>query len=203
MSFKTKKYSVIKNAIPKIIANCSYHYLLLKREVTNRCIKKGIKLEHFGSFGDPMISKSYCHYSDILMETLLVELLPLMKKETKINLVPTYSYCRIYEKEDELKRHKDRKSCAISATLNLGGDLWPIFLEPSGGVGMKGKKINLKVGDMLIYDGCQLEHWREPFKGNICGQVFLHYNNAKDKQFHYDTRPMLGLPKEFLNAEKK
>ena len=29
---------------------------------------------------------------------------------------------------------------------------------------------------MLVYKGCELEHWREKFNGNICAQVFLHYN---------------------------
>ena len=31
---------------------------------------------------------------------------------------------------------------------------------------------------MLVYSGCELEHWREPFKGDNCGQVFLHYNHV-------------------------
>jgi hypothetical protein len=34
---------------------------------------------------------------------------------------------------------------------------------------------------MLIYSGCDLEHWREEFKGKNCGQVFLHYNKAGSK----------------------
>ena len=61
----------------------------------------------------------------------------------------------------------------------------------------KGVKIDLKPGDMLVYSGCELEHWREKFKGKECIQVFLHYNNrktpgAKDNMF--DKRPHLGLP---------
>jgi hypothetical protein len=50
---------------------------------------------------------------------------------------------------------------------------------------------------MLVYMGCDLEHWREEFEGKDCGQVFLHYNDAKKKtakQNMYDTRPFLGLP---------
>ena len=51
---------------------------------------------------------------------------------------------------------------------------------------------------MLIYSGCELEHWREPFQGNLCGQVFLHYNHANGpyaKTNLYDKRPMLGIVK--------
>ena len=43
-----------------------------------------------------------------------------------------------------------------------------------------GKKVVLK-GDMLVYKGNLCEHWREAFDGEDCGQVFLHYNNAKTK----------------------
>mgnify|MGYP000253223418 CR=1 FL=1 len=60
-----------------------------------------------------------------------------------------------------------------------------------------GTKVLLEVGDMLVYSGCELEHWREPFDGNICGQVFLHYNHVNgpfaDKN-RFDGRAKLGLP---------
>ena len=63
-----------------------------------------------------------------------------MEDETGLKLNETYSYARIYKKGDILARHKDRYSCEISTTLNLGGDTWPIFLEPSGEEGKDGVK---------------------------------------------------------------
>ena len=134
------------------------------------------------------------------METLMLKCQPEMEKVTELKLYPAYTYARIYKKGDELKRHKDRFSCEISTTMNLAGDDWPIYLEPSGEVGKKGIKVDLKPGDMLVYSGCELEHWREKFKGKECIQVFLHYNNrktpgAKDNMF--DKRPHLGLPSWF------
>ena len=54
-----------------------------------------------------------------------------MEKHTGLKLSETYSYARIYKKGDVLHRHKDRYSCEIS-TLNLGGDDWPIYLDPTG-----------------------------------------------------------------------
>jgi hypothetical protein len=52
---------------------------------------------------------------------------------------------------------------------------------------------------MLIYKGMELEHWREPFKGENCIQVFLHYNNvSKEAELNqFDKRPHLGLPNYF------
>ena len=126
-----------------------------------------------------------------------------MEKATGLKLYPAYTYARIYKKGDELKRHKDRFSCEISTTMNLGGDDWPIYLEPSEETGKKGIKIDLKPGDMLVYRGCELEHWREKFKGKECIQVFLHYNNVKtkgSKDNMFDKRPHLGLPEYFRNV---
>jgi hypothetical protein len=154
----------------------------------------------WGVWNDEQIPGTYSHYSDIAMETLLQKLRPSIEKETGLKLNETYSYARIYKKGDVLVRHKDRYSCEVSATLNLGGDSWPIYLEPSGELGKEGVKVDLEPGDMLIYKGCEVEHWREPFEGENCGQVFLHYNNAsneKAEENKYDGRPFLGLPAWF------
>ena len=58
-------------------------------------------------------------------------------------------------------------------------------------------QIDLEPGDMLMYRGCQLEHWRDAFEGENCVQVFLHYNDASNPNSLdniYDSRPFLGLP---------
>ena len=193
------KYQVIKKAVSYDLANFCFNYFLLKRDAAKFMYDNNIIHDNgmFGTWGDTQIPNTYSHYADPVMETLLVKMLPVMKQNTGLDLIPTYSYARAYKKGDELKRHKDRPSCEISTTLNLGGDPWPIFIEPSGETGKEGTKVLLEVGDMLVYSGCELEHWREPFDGNICGQVFLHYNHVNgpfaDKN-KFDGRPMLGLP---------
>jgi len=196
MSFKKNKYQVIKNAISKELADFCYQYFLNKRMVARHLFdEKYISqfTEYFGIWNDPQIPETYSHYADIVMETLLQKVKPIMEKEAGVKLIETYSYARIYKKGDELKRHKDRPSCEISTTMNLGGNPWPIYLEPD-------IKLTLESGDMLMYRGCELEHWREPFEGEDCGQVFLHYNDASGKyakQHKFDGRPMIGLPSYF------
>ena len=57
---------------------------------------------------------------------------------------------------------------------------------------------------MLIYSGCELEHWRDEFKGDNCGQVFLHYNKANTKnaeENYLDKRPLVGLPSSFRGVK--
>ena len=219
MSFKKNKYVIIKQAIDKDLALFLYNYFHMKRQVLDTCRNARYISPYETLLGeyepaDGQIPHTYSSYSDIAMETLMLKCQPIMEKATGLKLYPAYTYARIYKKGDELKRHKDRFSCEISTTMNLGGDNWPIYLEPDetkGGHGedgiyksdnTPGVKIDLEPGDMLVYSGCELEHWREKFKGNECCQVFLHYNNVatQGKTNKYDGRPHLGLPADFKNV---
>ena len=205
MSFAKNKFVVIKQVISPELTDFIYKYFLMKRTAAYTLHENNYFADKkyyliTGTWGDSQVPDAYAHYSDIVMETLLLKVHPIMEKITKLKLYPSYSYARIYNKGNVLKRHKDRFSCEISTTLNLGGDNWPIYLEPSGKQNMKGVKIDLKPGDMLIYRGCDLEHWRDEFKGKLCSQVFLHYNNKKTKNSKknlFDGRPHLGLPKYY------
>jgi len=214
MSFKKNKYQVLRSAISKELADFGYRYLQISAEADNWMLQNSVTHEKnplIGNFKDQQVPNSYAKYADRFMEVLLVKTIDTMQKKTGLKLVPTYSYTRLYRTGNILNRHKDRPSCEISTTLCLGGDHWPIYLDPTGantvideykGIIKPGApigvEVNLKPGDMLIYSGCELEHWRKPFEGKLCGQVFLHYNHA-DGRFAktnlYDKRPMLGIPK--------
>ena len=216
-NFKKDRFTVIEKAIDPKIANFVYNYFLMKRQVARTMFDARYIspfTTEFGVWNDDQVPNTYSHYSDIAMETLLLAVQPIMEKQTGLKLIPTYSYARIYKKGDILHRHKDRFSCEISTTLNLGGDKWEIFIEKDLNKGKiiegkgyvsentKGIKVDLKPGDMLVYRGNLLEHWREQFKGNDCGQVFLHYNNAATKgakENIFDKRKHLGLPSWFKN----
>ena len=213
--FEKNHFLVIKEAIDPKVANFVYNYFLMKRQVA-RTFYDTRYISPFttewGIWSDEQVPNTYSHFADIAMETLLLNVQPKMEKLTGLKLNPTYSYARIYKKGDVLHRHKDRFSCEISTTMNLGGDDWPIYLENKKNVGIpdgkkitvssdnKGTKVNLKPGDMLVYKGMILEHWREVFLGDNCAQVFLHYNNKNSKDADkniYDGRPHLGLPAYF------
>ena len=206
------KYQVIKNAVSFELANFIFNYFLLKRDAVKFMYDNNFVYDTglLGTWFDPQVPNTYSHYADMVMETLMMKVLPRMEKETGLRLLPTYSYARLYKKGDILKRHKDRPSCEISTTVNLGGDPWPIFIDGTGSNNVideyknihkpnapKGTKVLLEVGDMLVYSGCELEHWRKPFEGQVCGQVFLHYNHRNGpfaEKNKFDERPMLGLP---------
>ena len=216
--FKKKKYTIIRKAISEDLASFLANYFLMQKQVYETCRKTRYfsPFENIiGYYEDPIegqVPNTYSCYADRAMETLMLKCQPGMEKATGLKLYPAYTYARIYKKGDELKRHKDRFSCEISTTMNLGGDDWPIYLSPNENVGIpdgkkitpeskaKGVRVDLNPGDMLVYSGCELEHWRNKFKGKECVQVFLHYNNRKtpgSKDNMFDKRPHLGLPSWF------
>ena len=202
-NFKKQKYLIIKKAISTDMANFIYGYFSFKRRVAKKFFEERYIspfTKEWGVWNDEQVPNTYCHYADIVMETLLERVRPKIEKETKLKLIPTYSFARLYKTGDILKRHKDRFSCEISVTMFLGGEPWELYIEPSGQENKKGIKILQKPGDILIYSGCELEHWRETFKGKNCCQVFLHYNKAgstQAKKNKFDRREFLGLPSYF------
>ena len=193
--FKKNNYIVVKDFISKEMASYLYDYVKLssnrlswaKHNIPNEQVRT------FGNFSDE--TGSYDNYGDMTFDTLLFHKLPVIEIMTGKKLMPTYSYFRLYMTGSELVKHIDRPSCEISSTLCLGYDSdynWPMFVE--------GKPIHLNPGDMIIYRGCELEHWREPFKGVNHAQVFLHYNEVDGKYNNLnDGRPILGLPGNFRN----
>lgn len=216
--FKKDRYIIIKNIISKDLAQYLYNYLSVKKQVFYTM--KNINYlspfdESYGSHGDIQAPGTWSCYGDIAMDTLLLKCQNEIEKVTDLKLVPTYTYTRLYKKGDILQRHKDRESCEITTTLFLGGDKWPIYLETDQKHGTyngkdyipgktKGKKIDLDQGDILIYYGSDLEHWREKFKKEECCQVFFHFNTSENKIPNiFDGRPHMGLPAWFQNYVKK
>jgi len=153
-----------------------------------------------------VVGSSIC-YSMPILEALLLQLLPIMEKSTNLHLMPTYAFARIYRKGDFLERHIDRPSCEISATLTLNYNanaIWPIFVEDSSNLT---HSIELDVGDLLIYQGCNTPHWRDSFTGNLWIQVFLHYVdlNGPNVKYALDKRynliPLYKAVKDTLSSD--
>ena len=193
MDFKTDKYTLIQKAISEELSEFLFEYLNLKRKAANYLFQNKLInpfIKYFGTWDDEQVLNTYSIYGDTAMENLLIKLKPKMEEATGEKLIEMYSYSRLYKNGDILKKHTDRFACEISTTLNLGGDMWPIFLKKDD----RTLQVNLDKGDMLVYKGCDLEHWRNSFEGQNCGQVFLHYNKYTDEALfkRYDERPFVG-----------
>lgn len=135
----------------------------------------------------------------MVFDKLLVDLLPHFELASGRKLYPTYSYARLYAPNDELVIHTDRESCEISATITLGfdGDVWSIYMGDADKA--NASKIDMEVGDAVLYHGMTKHHWREKYtEGKWQAQVFLHYVDANGKyaDWKFDKRSSLNLPQE-------
>ena len=146
---------------------------------------------------DEQCPTSEAIYGAMVFDKLLVDLLPHFEQASGKRLLPTYSYARLYKNGEKLKIHLDRPACEISATITLGfdGESWPIYMGDKGE--KNGSKIEMNVGDAVLYKGMEKHHWRKKFKGNWQAQVFLHYVDADGPhtEWKFDKRPGLNLPK--------
>jgi hypothetical protein len=142
---------------------------------------------------DPVMNYDTAVYSDKVFESLMVAKNKLMNEICDKELVPTYTYWRMYTNTATLKMHSDRPSCEYSVSVMIDSDKvpWPFIAGENS--------ILQKPGDAVIYKGCDLKHGRpEPYKGDYHAQVFLHYvdKNGKNAEYIYDKRPFLGMGKE-------
>lgn len=187
-TFRKYGFCIIRNALSNELRDFVTQYALFD------------EMQDFnpeGETGGICVPNAHSKYADPAMESMLVHLQGIMEENTGLKLYPTYSYYRVYRKGDDLKKHKDRPSCEISATLcfNYSYDdsnfKWPIF--------MNGHEAVLRPGDMVVYRGVDLEHWREPFnckdENDWHVQGFFHYVdvNGPYSEYKFDQRETLGI----------
>lgn len=189
MSFSKNGYQVVRNVFSKDLLYHLKTEFEMIRDV--RFFETNVKNKF--AFGDTFVPKSYCQYGALPFETLSIQLKEQISQIVDKELYPTYTYARVYYKGAILPSHVDRPSCEYSTTICIDStDLWDFHIEDRDG---KNNTIKLNPGDMCVYDGCNLSHWREPFQGEMQTQVFLHYVNANgpNSSYKYDKRIMMGI----------
>ena len=184
--FAEKRYVVVPNLLAADTAAFLWQYLRMKAVY-------GLITRH-----DRAVPNAVSAYSDEAFEALLETMRPRIEAATGLSLHPSFSYVRLYRRGDSLRRHRDRPSCEVTCSVNLGQipDVpWPLQIAPKEG---EGDAARLMPGDGLIYRGIEMFHWRDAYEGEQCGQVFLHYvdRNGPHAAQKYDTRPRLMLRKD-------
>ena len=180
-AFKRQGHALVKGALDKEAAKFLYDYLILNTRIAQlegRCSGDGQVPDSLSAAG-----------ADGVFETLMWKMHEKMQRSTGLELLPTYSYRRLYCNGNVLHKHKDRPSCEVSVTIKLSdsGDYdWPIWME--------GVPYELEDGDAVIYRGCDLEHWRDKCDGPdgyTLGQAFLHYvdKNGPYSDYAYEKNP--------------
>ena len=181
--FQKDDYCIVKSAVSDELRDFVTQYTLFD------------EMQDFTPDGS-QVPTAHSKYGDPTMEAMLLHLHTKMEENTGLSLFPTYSFYRVYRKGDELTVHKDRPSCEISCTLCFNHSYdredykWPIFMD--------GNQADLEPGDMVIYRGCDLDHWRDPFDitDNEAWHVqgFFHYVDANGPytDHKFDQRNSIG-----------
>lgn len=162
-----KDYIVKKKFIKRDVADLSalYSFYNFLSTTSNEGFKDQVPLSHYV-------------YADPLIESLATLSHPKMEKITGLELLPTYTYFRLYKPGDTLKPHIDRVACEISVSICLGYDYKDVTDNYRWGIFIEGSHLLLDIGDAVIYKGIEVEHWREKFvagKESWHAQAFLHY----------------------------
>ena len=147
--------------------------------------KTGVELEHQLS---EQVEGSLARYNHPIYRDLHYKIKGLLEKVFDIDLYPTYYYDRFYSSGQELKKHVDRPSCEISVSLFISSNTeepWPLYFDSPtrGEIGI----ITIP-GDICVYKGCDVVHWRTPLQGDdktYHHQLFLHYVNANGNYLHH------------------
>lgn len=156
---------------------------------------------------DEQCPLSYSIYGSEIFDGILDKICKPLSEQLGVELLPAYTYARLYQPGEELVRHRDRESCEISGTMTLGFDpgsgLWPIFFAHDED-DTNGIKFEVGTGDLVMYRGNELYHWRPTYKGKWQVQVFFHYvdANGPHKDHAYDGRKKLGVDKRAENLQR-
>lgn len=192
MTFKQNGFQVVKNFLDQDFLDFIQHYFFVR-------ISAGQS-----TTDDKQAPLSHSFYGDPLMDTILDKSYKALGEIIGLNLLPTYTYTRLYGKNDELVIHRDRPSCEISATLSLAipknEGINPIYFSQNED-GSDAVEIILNPGDLCLYRGCDLYHWRPKFTNKWYLQSFLHFvdANGQYKDNLYDGRKFLGMKKNVVD----
>ena len=169
MSLGPTNFKIVKGMLSGDLLDFLGFYAYSKADAPN-----AIPTVETHGFVDTQVANTPAWNSDVATEVLLYRFLHDMKEYTGEDLVPTYSYLRVYKNGDVLKPHTDKDACEYSVSITLkrepDDDIWPLCLETD-----KGYEVYLEEGDGLIYKGIENPHWRDKFEGGRLAQVFLHY----------------------------
>lgn len=215
--FEKNGYMVARNFFDDTTIKLASVYFDLKYRLINFSDEEKNKVKRSQITPDGDIASSYSFYSDHLTESIHLNYGQLASSIVHMNLSPTYTYARIYEKNDRLEPHVDRPSCEISATCPIAvADGQPSTIYVSNykvdrnkmpirttleEVEKKGDytEVNLYPGDALFYKGCERYHWRKPLEQDYLIQFFMHFveTDGKYSNYYFDGRPYSGFSENY------
>lgn len=158
-------------------------------DAMRRHVERKLRERQFRSMdGDNQVAGAPCDYADPDAELLLARKAPYLSDLLQLDLVPTYSFLRLYRPGDRLAAHRDRPACEITVSASLAADSrWPLSMLLATGV----VDFTPAPRAAVVFRGIDLLHWRDPLSGdNSIVQIFLHYvdRNGPHRSWEHDRR---------------
>jgi hypothetical protein len=201
MSFKENGFEIVKQCIPIEVCKVISRSMIMAKDIT--LFMNNLKEKDFPC-KDDMVNNCFSRYAPLSLESLSDTLIKdVVERIIGEKVFPTYTHGRLYYEGATMYKHIDRESSEIAASLCLDVDKnfeWPLMMED------KNKKVfsvYQNPGDIIIYEGNNLSHWRDVYEGNlqINGFFFFCKESGIKKILKYDTRPMLGLGAEYRKIQ--
>ena len=145
-------------------------------------------------FGDRQ-SKRYKIIDEIITRLLHLEFLPLIEKIVGRKMEATYTYISAYVKGADLPAHTDRSECEYTCSYIIGkppDTTWNIYVDKEkqlekykGRQGYTPPKeqciaVDCRENGLMIFNGTDHIHYREPLEHEYYNVVLLHYCVKKD-----------------------
>lgn len=196
--FKQTGFYVYENAISEDTVKLLKTQFEMLMNVS--AFKDGVKELNYKTitkYSDKQVPHSFPQYGHHAFESLMLVIQPKVEEVTGLTLYPCYTYARAMYEGAIMLKHKDRPSCQYSVTMCIDEDKdceYPIYMENYAG---EVNEVYLAPGDMIVYNGTELNHWRERYTGKRQIQAFLHYVDANGQyaDYKFDKRPILGIQK--------
>lgn len=189
--YKRLGYSIIRNAISKETAQLLSIEFDMVRKVL--CLENGFDAD-YEPHTDEHLPNAFTWYSAYCFDSLSFILQPKLEEVVGCKLYPRYTQSRIYYNGSCLTKHKDKEGNQFGVTICIDtfGNDWDFFLKDYNDEEVR---VSLQEGDLCVFDGCNLEHWRNTFSGTKYMQSFLFYVDQDGEYSHlkYDTRPYMGM----------
>jgi hypothetical protein len=144
-----------------------------------RAYFRAVEREGYLSRSDSQVQRRRSLYREPLSTAIHQQLAGLVSTVTARPLRPSYSFFGVYLPGAVLEKHKDRPQCEWNLSLIWDtrpekdrARAWPIYLEVDG----RPRRVNLGMGDALLYRGTELFHWRNPQPArNFTTATFFHF----------------------------
>lgn len=198
--YKKDGYATIRGMIPPEVAANLFRQLQMDLSADGKSFQTFAKQNNLSRHQTSDISGHFYRP----LTTFLWGLTPIMEELTGADLLPSYDYFRIYQKDDICRVHSDRPSCEHSVSMTLAysdGVTWPLevgsirvseedpYTETFGDEPFSA--VEMQPGDAVLYRGMNLRHGRTmPNPNRWSAHLFLFWveRGGEFEQHAFDAK---------------